>query len=384
MAASSNTRLVCGDCSIEWTSLARVIAIIMGKGLRRLIADLRDGQEMSSPVGADALVSMYATWHFIQEARKPPTLSWLLLGTSSLGATDPRDRIFALVGVSSNSGDLTFKPNYRKSIEDIYLDSTVKMLTQEAGQIGLLYAAGIGYSRNLSRLPSWVPDWTAKPSTTILGSLAETAASSGFKAFQACGTELDKCALTYDAEKLLIKINARIVDKISSIAEAAPKATLEFETTRRNEMHASRFAWLMKVLQLLPSEPLCPTGEQAFPDVLCRTLVADLDTIAGRLAPSSIITNFLDYFSVQFFFAKENNEVEETAIPPRALERIQTISTLIDKYMTDDQGLLLPAATIKAELGDPPYAPKDVVFSAGIFSTAMSASCGNRRVVYDA
>lgn len=52
MAASSNPRLMCGDCSIEWTILARVIAIIMGNGLRRLIADFRDGQEIVSLAGA--------------------------------------------------------------------------------------------------------------------------------------------------------------------------------------------------------------------------------------------------------------------------------------------------------------------------------------------
>ena len=82
MVASSNTRLVCGDCSTNWKALARAIAIIIGSGLRRLIADLRDGQDIVSPIGAEGLVSMYATRYLVQDVRKPPTLSWLLLGTS--------------------------------------------------------------------------------------------------------------------------------------------------------------------------------------------------------------------------------------------------------------------------------------------------------------
>ena len=382
MAASSSTRLVCGNCSIEWISLARVMAIIMGNGLRRLIADFQDGQEINSPFGAEGLVSMYATRHLVQDVRKPPTLSWLLLGTSSFGATDLRDRVFALVSVSSDSRDLGFKPNYRKSVEDVYVESTVSMLTQKSGQIGPLYAAGIGYSRNLGRLPSWAPDWTAKPSATILGSVAETAAFSGVKGFQACGTEFGNPSIAFDAEKLLIKINCRIIDKVCTIADPAPRATMEFGTARRNELHSSQFAWLMKVIQLLSSQPfLYSTGEQAFLDVLCRTLIADLDTVVGRPASSSMIPNFLDFFAVQFFFAKQNKVVEDATIPPRVLERIQTISTLVNTYMTDGQGLLLSAATLKAKLGDPPYIPKEVAISAGIFSTAMSTSLGERRVM---
>lgn len=381
MVASSNTRLVCGDCSINWKALARAIAIIIGSGLRRLIADLRDGQDIVSPVGAEGLVSMYATRYLVQDVRKSPTLSWLLLGTSHLGATDPRDRVFALANISSDKGDLAFKPNYRKSVEDVYLDSTIHILTKTTGHIGPLYAAGIGHSRNLGRLPSWVPDWTATASRTILGSLAESTASSGFKGFQACGTDFDSSSIAFDETKVSIKVNARLIDRIRSIADPAPRPTLEFETTRRNELGASQFTWLTTLLQLLSSQPLYSTGEQAFPDVLCRTLVADFDTTVGRPASSSMITSFLDYFSVQFFFAKENNEAEESTLPPLVLEKVQLISTLVDKNTANDQGQPLPAAVLRAELGDPPYIPKDFVFSGGIFSTAMSSSLSERRVI---
>ena len=139
---------------------------------------------------------------------------------------------------------------------------------------------------------------------------------------------------------------------------------MEFGTTERNEVHASQFAWLMKVFRLLSSQPSYPTGEHAFPDVLCRTLVADLDVAAGRPASNSMLSNFLDYFTVQFSFAKEINEAEEAAMPPVALERIYAISAQMSKYLLDDQGVLLLAATLKAKLGDPPYMPRDVVFSA--------------------
>jgi len=130
IAASTSTRLVCGDCSIKWTALAWVIAIILGNGLRRLLAEFKDGDEIDPPAGAEGLVTMCATRYLVKGVRKPPTLLWLLLNTSSLFATDPRDRVFALIGVSSDSGDLALKSNYWKSVEDIYVDSTVNMLTQ--------------------------------------------------------------------------------------------------------------------------------------------------------------------------------------------------------------------------------------------------------------
>lgn len=165
---------------------------------------------------------------------------------------------------------------YRLTQENWYSNPTIEslskmsMLTQK-GQTAPLYAAGIGYSRNLSRLPSWVPDWTAKPSMTILGSLAETAASSGVTGFQACGTEVNSPSIIFDADNDSIKINARIIDKIRFIADPAPGATMEFGTAQRNELHASQFTWLMSVLQLLFSQPLYSTGEQAFPNCIPRT-----------------------------------------------------------------------------------------------------------------
>ncbi len=380
MTASRAIRLVCGNYSTEWHILAWVITIIMGHGLRRLIADFVDHQEIVSPIGAEGLVTMYSVRHLAQEARNPPTLSWLLTGMAHFGATDPRDRIFALVSISSNSGAAAFKPDYRKSVEGVYIDSTAAILTEDAGQIGPLYAAGIGHRRNYPCLPSWVPDWTARPTATILGAAAETRAPEN-KGFQACGTEFDSSSIAFDAEKLFIKIDAKMIDKVCFIASPAPKPTMEFEATRNNQVLASQFSWLMGVLQLLSSQLSYPTGEPAFPNVLCRTLVADLDAVAGSTASRAMITNFLDYFSVLFFFAKEMREVEEAAIPQSALERIQTISTQVNKTLTDDQGQPLPVDTLKAQCGEPPYLPKDVVYSSSVFSMAMSSSLGERRVI---
>ncbi|KAH8701245.1 hypothetical protein GQ44DRAFT_717897 [Phaeosphaeriaceae sp. PMI808] len=79
-------------------------------------------------------------------------------GPHHLDATNPRDKIFALLGLAADRKELELAgifPDYTKSYEQIYTTTAAVLLQQ--GHVSLLSMCQIHRSR---RLPSWVPDWS--------------------------------------------------------------------------------------------------------------------------------------------------------------------------------------------------------------------------------
>lgn len=81
-----------------------------------------------------------------------------LMPTRNLKCTDPRDKLFALIGLSSPGWQLV--AHYSKSTWDTYVSFTEQYITR-AGDLSLLLAAGLpgdGNGLDLG-LPSWCPDF---------------------------------------------------------------------------------------------------------------------------------------------------------------------------------------------------------------------------------
>ena len=72
---------------------------------------------------------------------------------SQLRSTDPRDRIYSLLGIASDAEQLKIVPNYSKSVEEVYTDTAAKILS--LGKLELLHYV---HPQN-PNMPSWVPDW---------------------------------------------------------------------------------------------------------------------------------------------------------------------------------------------------------------------------------
>lgn len=87
------------------------------------------------------------------------SLSDLLSLTTRFEATDPRDKVYALLGVTNNIPTQALLPDYGKSVEQVYIDVTQHFITNGEAFFAMKYA-GVGHVRMMEELPSWVPDWT--------------------------------------------------------------------------------------------------------------------------------------------------------------------------------------------------------------------------------
>jgi hypothetical protein len=76
---------------------------------------------------------------------------------SEFNATDPRDRVYALLGMATDDAARKIVPDYTASCEDAYI-TTARVLLEH----GYWEVLSMRRTRNVCRnLPTWVPDWSA-------------------------------------------------------------------------------------------------------------------------------------------------------------------------------------------------------------------------------
>jgi hypothetical protein len=112
----------------------------------------------------------------LREGNIPTSLAVMLLITVVFKSTNPRDRIFALLGIVIDGYKLPFQPDYNMDVCEIFLKTTAYVFSTEEW-FRLFSMTGRGYDslRSLSlppsqdslasqfkdKLPSWVPDYSS-------------------------------------------------------------------------------------------------------------------------------------------------------------------------------------------------------------------------------
>ena len=76
-------------------------------------------------------------------------------------ATDPRDKIYGLLGLATDSEQLCILPDYEKSIIEVYTDTSRKLIA--TGETSIL--SWCQQSTRVEGLPSWVPDFASDTPT---------------------------------------------------------------------------------------------------------------------------------------------------------------------------------------------------------------------------
>ncbi|KAK3941792.1 heterokaryon incompatibility protein 6, OR allele [Diplogelasinospora grovesii] len=107
-------------------------------------------------------------FYAIQAMKNLPKLETLadellafLIHARQRNATDPRDKIFAVLGlVSGSPQNIGIKPDYRSSVGEVYCEATRRLIAS-SGNIDVLGVCFPFKAQKISDLPSWVADWSS-------------------------------------------------------------------------------------------------------------------------------------------------------------------------------------------------------------------------------
>jgi hypothetical protein len=190
------------------------------------------------------------------------TLLDLLWKFRPLQATDKRDKIFALFGLTTDWQELpALVPDYSNDAATTFTQTTLSNLLR-AGSLSVLAGdlEAVLNRKRLEGLPSWVMDWSLPCLPTEIervGSLHLYNAS-----------DKHEGAFLYHPENHVLEVDALYIDHVSTVGEVS-------RHTQINDTCAVIRTWKLLTKLFERVDKIYPTGEPC-EDVFWRTLIGDL------------------------------------------------------------------------------------------------------------
>ncbi|KAJ4986803.1 heterokaryon incompatibility protein [Stagonosporopsis vannaccii] len=170
ISLAGSVTLICGDDSVSWVDARKALAVV--KWLRHLAAQLpRAFQPFSS-----VLASLY-TPYVLEDWRAPPAAGFSayvrrdarlslfdLLDQANDGTalqcSDPRDRVYALLGLLDSSYPFSKTVDYSAPYVGIFIRASVSMLKYHGPTVLLFAGLSVQEVQDAEHtLPSWAVDW---------------------------------------------------------------------------------------------------------------------------------------------------------------------------------------------------------------------------------
>jgi hypothetical protein len=145
----SDPLLGCGNKWVPWSKfeiLDQILGELEEEGAR-IVQNLHNPISRLRNIRLGAQSRRHTAWR---------SLFLLLRSTQDCQATDSRDKVFALLGLSSENDQHAVHPDYTKSTVEVYTGVTRHIIRSENSLNILMYFK----PSELPGLPSWVPDFT--------------------------------------------------------------------------------------------------------------------------------------------------------------------------------------------------------------------------------
>jgi len=262
VAVASKVRLIYGGWVIHWDMLLSCLKLFVQPELQVLLTTTEDvNRRRRQPI---ALLNglTIGTLRLLQGKKMDLKFSEVVFVCSTFESSDSRDKIYALQGIASDGSDPRLKIDYSDEIlpKDVYLNTAKYLLTQEV-PLCILHLAGIGYTRNLNDLPSWVPDWSSSPKP-----LAVRIGSNSI--YRASGER--NAEIRLDAHGETITVRGKQVDEVNITGEVFPlhfRFNNEFNTISNRDEFYLWYQDCRNLAELLSQDPY-PNG-QSFDEAFC-------------------------------------------------------------------------------------------------------------------
>jgi hypothetical protein len=238
----ANCRVYCGSHIMQWNDMAKAALCLK--------------TDSSRHVEAHRVVQMIRVLkRKLASAVDRPLLN-LLSQTYNLQCTDPRDKLYGILGLSSDIHEGELVPDYGRSCQEIYIE-VAKLCIHKYHSLAVLCC--VRNPKGLSGLPSWVPDWNTIPATgEILGFRSS-------EKYSAAGTTIP--SFKFSADGLILNTSGKSVDIIHRLG------SIMMEETDQLSLEQVLHEWEVHARTASPYH----TGE-IYPAIFWRVLIADSQT----------------------------------------------------------------------------------------------------------
>ena len=253
LVVSSKTVVRCGSLTIKWEYIEYIARSLLATGWLGALKQAYGSEVI--PNFVQTISNCRASFAELQGGRGIP-LTTLLGATRRFKATDPRDKVIAVVGLADHrtvSMPLSKILDYEKPVAELYRDITGYLIRSQRSLTLLSNIEDISY-RCFHELPSWVPDYSVWQRHTVLGASIRV----GHLNFRAARHTPFSARWTEGSQ--LLAVDGFCQDKVDTVSDKA----LEHRAQDTNTV----FQWL----QL--AEPLIRGGTLSI-DAFWRTLIGD-------------------------------------------------------------------------------------------------------------
>lgn len=165
-----------------------------------------------------------AAWQAFARLGRPPSLSEALVSLAGWRSGLPRDKLFALFGLTDDAESLKTFIDYEKEDQDI-LCGIARYFEKRQCLLEVLHFAGIGWGKaarnpKLSGVPSWAPDWTTPRTPASLAIPDSSNESTHYSIAIQQSTQL-----TLFRESLVLKLQGTFLD---TLKHAGPATDFDF------------------------------------------------------------------------------------------------------------------------------------------------------------
>jgi hypothetical protein len=278
--------VVCGSYSVTWEDISWVALSLRHQGH---LGPYPVYFHTPKVLGISCIGFIY----YLNQAHKIQDKNWGLLDllrlTRKYKSTDPRDKVFALLGIVTNPDSMDIKADYRLSAVEVYLSVAIYNLVK-LNNLELLGNGGSSSMRQNTNLPSWVPDWSYDNEDRL--AFAPVARRRGMSV-----SGDTKPTLSISADKRVLTVRGAFIDTISQLDTTTLIGDEDSELDHATTVGAARIALREKTsfdcyLAFAEAANKFPEGHDR-EESLWRTLCCDMTTqIPARRAPAEYATGW--------------------------------------------------------------------------------------------
>ena len=362
---SRNPLAMCGKRSLALDMIPSILSVILDQKIPMIPFASR---RWISPTQEN--VAMLGRFRRERNHSGPLDLKyWLRAYAGTHQCKRAKDRVFALIGVSTNGQDSAFQSlDYTESANEIYKQVTSQIVEKDQDLNFIL--AGRGPGRDLS-LPSWVPDFRLNPENSFRGSMSSIfhvgngfAAHGNHSASEPAVTANMQYSLGaegrhdifYDTLRQIMVVPGVNVDTITEVGDAynldplkeMPEINTILSAPMRNH-HQNVLAQSLQMVEKLGGEemqkPYPGHFTEPYASALTRTLVGD--RVDGK--PCLEVKRAFHNYNDPDYQILPNEINLEGALGPDVLR--MHLPRHRRRFMTTQKGLL-GLAPPEAEIGD--------------------------------